>query len=487
MHLASDHDALLDAMEELVRPSGIDTLLPAVLRAAVRTLAADEGALEINGTRIAWPNQNMEISATAVRQALEQGGTVLWNQDGSGQQIPLSQSITTQGLSSILASPFRIGSEQSESGWIYVQRVSRPQPFVAHDIVTMERFVRICLAVATRLEELAASRKENEQLRGIRREGGLSFASENMAKLVTLAAKAAAMPVPVAIHGETGTGKEMLARFVHSKSSRAEQPFVAVNCGAIPENLVESILFGHVKGAFTGAVENRKGLFEEAEGGSLFLDEVGELPLLLQVKLLRVLQERKVVRVGDSREIPVDVRLLSASHVDLKAAVKEGRFREDLFFRLNVMELVLPPLRERGQDVLLLARQFLEKYAVQFGLESMQFSRAAEKALLRHDWPGNVRELENRVQKSLVQADGRIIQPTDLGLVDDSLAESGLRTLQVARESAERSCIDAAMRDAGGNLTLAGQILGVDRKVLREILERLGMDKTSYRRTEAEI
>jgi transcriptional regulator with PAS, ATPase and Fis domain len=255
-----------------------------------------------------------------------------------------------------------------------------------------------------------------------------------------------------------------------------------VNCGAIPEQLMESLLFGHAKGSFTGAIDNRKGFFEEADGGTIFLDEIGELPLNMQVKLLRVLQEKHITRVGDNREIPVNVRIISATHVDLEEAVKEKHFREDLYFRIQVMPVVLPPLRERGQDVVLLANEFLTRYSAEYGRGKYHLSRNAEKALLSYHWPGNVRELENRIQKALIQAVHGVVQPKDLGLDDtQAMAKASPRTLKEARETVEREVISQALKDSGANLTLAATILGIDRKVLREIMERIGLKKEDFK------
>ena len=288
--------------------------------------------------------------------------------------------------------------------------------------------------------------------------------------------------IPVLLQGESGAGKEVAARFIHNHGLRKDGPFVALNCSSIPKSLAESILEGSVRGAFTGAVDEKLGLVRSAEGGTLFLDEIGELPLNMQVKLLRVLQEKHITRVGDNREIPVNVRVISATHVDLEEAVKEKKFREDLYFRIQVMPIQVPPLRERGQDVVLLAEEFLKRYGAEYGRGKFKLSRNAEKALLSYHWPGNVRELENKIQKSLVQAVHGVIQPADLGLETiQKDAKESPRTLKEAREAVEREVIGNALRDSNANLTLAATILGIDRKVLREIMERLGMKKEEFK------
>jgi transcriptional regulator with PAS, ATPase and Fis domain len=234
--------------------------------------------------------------------------------------------------------------------------------------------------------------------------------------------KIAPTDISVLITGETGTGKELIAREIHARSPRAGKPFVTINCGAIPENLLESELFGHVKGAFTGAVANKQGKFQAADGGTLFLDEIGEMPLELQVKLLRAIQERVVVRVGDTRAESVDIRILAATNRDLEKEIAGGRFREDLYYRLNVVNLQLPPLRARGEDVIVIARYLLSRYTREFDAKVKGFSPNASVAMRKHNWPGNIRELENRIKKAIVLCESTVIGPDDLGLTADSPA-----------------------------------------------------------------
>ncbi|MBC7172947.1 MAG: sigma-54-dependent Fis family transcriptional regulator, partial [Polyangiaceae bacterium] len=226
--------------------------------------------------------------------------------------------------------------------------------------------------------------------------------------------KVAATDISVLITGETGTGKELVARELHRRSPRANGPFIAVNCGAIPESLIESELFGHVRGAFTGAVATRTGRFQQANGGTLFLDEIGELPQQLQVKLLRVLQERVVTKIGDVKPERIDIRVVAATHRHLEDEIAAGRFREDLYYRLNVVNLHLPPLRERGEDVVVLAKFLLGKYAREFGSKVKGFTPDALTALRKHAWPGNVRQLENRLKKAVVLSDKPLVEPADM-------------------------------------------------------------------------
>ncbi|MBC8096121.1 MAG: PEP-CTERM-box response regulator transcription factor [Akkermansiaceae bacterium] len=285
--------------------------------------------------------------------------------------------------------------------------------------------------------------------------------------------KVATTDVPVLILGESGTGKEMIAQAIHQRSGRKKEPFIAINCGAIPENLLESELFGHERGAFTGAHAQRKGRIEHADKGTLFLDEVGELPLPLQVKLLRFVQEQTIERIGGRSLIQVNTRVVAATNVDLKKAMVDGRFREDLFYRLAVVSVKLPALRERSSDIPLLAKAFLRKFGKQQNRASLEFSAKAVRAVQCHNWPGNVRELENRVKRAVIMAEGRYVTPADLELQETS--EYIHITLKQARETAEREVVLSAMQRGGGKISRAAEELGISRPTLYELLEKLGI------------
>ena len=302
---------------------------------------------------------------------------------------------------------------------------------------------------------------------------GMLGTSPQMQSVFTFVRKVATTGAPVTILGESGTGKEMVARALHRRSLQ-RGPFVALNCNAIPENLLESELFGHEKGAFTGAHTLRKGHIETAAGGTLFLDEIGELPAPIQVKLLRYLQEKTFQRVGGRQEIPSDARVIAATNVNLKDAVAKGTFREDLYFRLAVVVVSVPALRERGSDVELLAREFLQRYGTQHSKPGMTFAPAALLAIARHDWTGNVRELQNRVQRAVIMSEGKRVTAADLELggAGDELAP---RTLREARERVEREVVGEAMRRHRNNITAAATELGISRPTLYELMEKLGM------------
>ncbi len=301
---------------------------------------------------------------------------------------------------------------------------------------------------------------------------GLIGESEAMQRVYQVIAKAARTMATALITGESGTGKELVARAIHYSGPRAASPFVAVNCGGIPESLLESELFGYVKGAFTGASETRAGFFQTADGGTIFLDEVGETSLAMQVKLLRVLQEKEVCMVGSTRSRRVDVRIVAATNKDLAPLVVRGSFREDLYYRLNVVAVDLPPLRDRGDDILLLMNHFAEKYAKEDERAVPQFADEALRVLRRHHWPGNVRALENVVRRLIVMTDSEVIDVPDLPTLFrcTNLTEAGFnRTLA----EVEADYIRNVLASVNGNKTRAAEILGIDRKTLRHKLRRV--------------
>ena len=299
---------------------------------------------------------------------------------------------------------------------------------------------------------------------------------EKMQDVFSIIRKISTTDAPVLIAGESGTGKELVARAIHKLSIRQDKPFIVINCGAIPENLLESELFGHEKGAFTGAHIQRKGRLEMTEGGTLFLDEVGELPSSLQVKILRFLQEKIVERVGGREQIEVDARVIAATNRDLKEAMKDGSFREDLYFRLGVILISLPPLREREGDVILLAKNFLEHYADENKRKIKGFTNQAINAIEQYTWPGNVRELENRIKRAVIMAEGRKITSADLELeaVQPEYERMGLKE---ARDALEKELILKALARNQGNVSKAAMDLEVSRPTLYDLMEKFGIPK----------
>jgi len=305
---------------------------------------------------------------------------------------------------------------------------------------------------------------------------GMLGTSPKMQEVFLAIRKVATTDVPVLIMGESGTGKELVAKAIHKLGIRKGKPFIVINSGAIPETLLESELFGHEKGAFTGAHIQRKGRIELAHEGTLFLDEIGELSLNLQVKLLRFLQEQKIERVGGREEISVNTRVLTATNVDLQKAIKEGRFREDLYYRLGVVNISLPPLRDRGGDIILLATSLLKRYADENKKKIKGFTPPAFRALQDYSWPGNIRELENRVKRAVIMAEGPKVTPIDLELASKFDKYEG-RGLRGAREALEKDFIQRALVKNKGNVTKAAEELGISRPTLYELMDKLGISK----------
>ena len=291
-----------------------------------------------------------------------------------------------------------------------------------------------------------------------------------MRKVFRRVEKVACTSVTVLIQGETGTGKELIAKEIHERSPRSKGPFVTINCGAIPETLLESELFGHVRGAFTGATATKPGKFQQADGGTLFLDEIGEMPLNLQVKLLRVLQEREVTKVGGTKADLIDIRVVAATNRDLESCVADGEFREDLFYRINVVSLQLPPLRERGDDIILLAKYLLKKYCKEYNLPQKSLSREAAVALRKYQWPGNIRQLENRLKKATILAERAVITPEDLDLMPEVLEP--IKPLSEAKDDFQRRYINEVLELNDGNRTKTAKDLGVDPRTIFRHLEK---------------
>jgi two-component system NtrC family response regulator len=334
---------------------------------------------------------------------------------------------------------------------------------------------------------LANLEREYRQLRQQTRSEGFEQmvgSSPQMQGVFAYIRKVAGTNAPVLLLGESGTGKELAALAIHERSPRKDKSFVAINCNGIPENLLESELFGHEKGSFTGAHAQRKGLIENAADGTLFLDEIGELPPPIQVKLLRFLQEQRFQRVGGRQEIQIDTRVIAATNADLKQTISEGKFREDLYFRLAVVVISLPPLRDRGDDVALLGREFLQRYAAQNNKKSLSFSPDALRALYRHNWPGNVRELQNRVKRAVIMTDGKRLTADDLELAD--LSQTAPATLKEAREAVEKEVVQNALKRHQGKITSAALELGVSRPTLYELMEKLGIERAERSSSESD-
>jgi two-component system NtrC family response regulator len=349
----------------------------------------------------------------------------------------------------------------------------------AYDFLTKPIDLEELQVILRRAFHVADLERENRELqKRVRSDAfeGMLGTSPQILKVFDMIRKVAGTEQPILITGESGTGKELAARAVHNLSARKGGPFIAINCGAIPENLLESELFGHEKGAFTGAHIQRRGRIESAQGGTLFLDEIAEMPPILQVKLLRFLQEQRIERVGGREEISVDVRVLAATNVDLAEALREGRFRDDLYYRLGVVVIPMPPLRQREGDVLLLAKALLHRHGMEIKGQEIGFTAAAIRAVDRHSWPGNIRELENRIKRAVIMSNDSKVTPSDLEL-DSPFTQFAGQSLKDAREALDREMIQNALNKADNNLTRAAAELGISRPSLYDLMDKLGIPR----------
>ncbi|PRP97107.1 Anaerobic nitric oxide reductase transcription regulator NorR [Enhygromyxa salina] len=395
-----------------------------------------------------------------------------------------SLSVINLKLSSVMCAPLLVRGELL--GLLYVGNNDIVDLFTSEQLETLEVFASqaaLFIKNATLLNELRSEKTElAERLENVKF-GSIIGACPQMIEVYKRVEKVASTDITVLVTGETGTGKELIAHEIHDRSPRAKGPFVTVNCGAIPENLIESELFGHVKGAFTGAVANQIGKFQAADKGTIFLDEIGEMPLALQVKLLRVLQERQIQRVGDSKTMPIDVRVVAATNRELRREVDEGNFREDLYFRLNVIGIELPPLRDRGNDVLLIARYLVGRFTKEFGDRfdpQTCFEDSAERAMANFSWPGNIRQLENHLKKAMVLAEGPRINAADLDLdvPEGASSPEDIVPLTEARDRWQRAYIDKVLALNNGNRTKTARDLGVDPRTIFRHLEKIEKEKS---------
>ncbi|MEJ7734997.1 MAG: sigma 54-interacting transcriptional regulator, partial [Polyangiaceae bacterium] len=371
------------------------------------------------------------ISDSIVRQVVESARAVIVSDALADTNFGQSESVIAMKLSSVMCAPLL--SQGEVIGALYVGNDKIKHLFERTQLELLSIFASQASLILQNAMLLNALRADKAKLTAElhdKRFGEIIGSCPSMLEVFRKVQKVAATDISVLISGETGTGKELIAKELHRRSLRADGPFVPINCGAIPENLIESELFGHVKGAFTGAVLTRNGKFQQADKGTLFLDEIGELPLNLQVKLLRALQERVVFRVGDSKAEKVDIRVVAATNKNLEDEIRNGQFREDLYYRLNVVPLWLPPLRDRGDDVLVIAKVLLSKYADELGSAVRGFSPAGLAAIKKYAWPGNIRQLENRIKKALVLCDQTLLSPEDLALGPG--AETGIMPLEKA-------------------------------------------------------
>jgi transcriptional regulator with GAF, ATPase, and Fis domain len=478
--------------DRLMRRGSLDELLTDLLDAVIELTGADKGAVLLveqgpgqsegerrmsvrasrNVRREVITDEHGGISDSIVKKVITTGQPVIVSDALADTTFGRSESVLALKLSSVMCVPML--AQGDPLGALYVGNDRVKQLFERPQLELLTIFAAqasLILQNAMLLTALRADKQKLSEELADKRFGEIIGTCPSMLEVFRKLTKVAATDISVLITGETGTGKELIARELHRRSHRADGPFVTINCGAIPENLIESELFGHVKGAFTGAVASRPGKFQVADKGTLFLDEIGELPLNLQVKLLRALQERIVYRVGDSKPEKVDIRIVAATNKILDEETRAGRFREDLFYRLNVVNLFCPPLRERGDDILIIARVLLSKFADELKSQVKGFTPGAVNAIKRYSWPGNVRQLENRLKKALVLCDRTLLTEDDLDLSQEA-TQSPILPLERAKEEFQRDYVLKALERNNGNRTQTARDLGVDPRTIFRYLER---------------
>ncbi len=476
---------LFEFSDRLMHVRDLTELLDALMDAVIQITNADKGFLilaegETLDIKVAR-NLNRENIADAITQlsdsiiakVVRSRKPVIISDAMNDDEFAAAKSVMHLKVSSVICVPLL--DRGRLLGLIYVGNDSIRDLFQEETLRVLTVFASqaaLIVANALLLNELRHDNKRLSDRLEQYRFGEIVGTSPPMQQVFRKVEKIAPTDISVLITGETGTGKELIAREVHNRSPRASKPFITINCGAIPENLLESELFGHVKGSFTGAVANKQGKFQAADGGTLVLDEIGEMPIELQVKILRALQERVVYRVGDTRPETCDIRILAATNRDLEKEIAAGRFREDLYYRLNVVNVELPPLRVRGDDVLVIARYLLSRYSREYDAKVKGFSPNAAVAIRKHNWPGNIRELENRIKKAIVLCESTVIGPDDLGLTGDALPQ--ILTLAEAKDKFQRDYINEVLALNNGNRTKTARDLGVDPRTVFRHLEKEG-------------
>jgi transcriptional regulator with GAF, ATPase, and Fis domain len=486
----ADVDAYVKLYEfsaRLMRHYDLNDLLNSLMDAVIEITNADKGFLILmeggapdvkvarNLKRENIADAVSQLSDAIIAKVVQTKRPIIISDAMNDAEFSSSKSVINLRLSSVMCVPLL--ERGNLLGLIYVGNDSVVNLFEEQTLQALTVFASqasLIIRNALLVNELQLdNRMLHEKLEQLRF-GEIVGSSPPMQEVFKKVAKISSTDISVLITGETGTGKELIAREIHVRSPRLKAPFVSINCGAIPESLLESELFGHMKGSFTGAVSNKLGKFQAADKGTLFLDEIGEMPMSLQVKILRALQEKVVNRVGANQPEPVDIRIVAATNRDLEAEIKNGRFREDLYYRLNVVNVHLPPLRERGDDILVIARYLLARYAPEYGNKVKGFSPNATVAMRKYRWPGNIRELENRLKKAIVLADKSLLGPEDLDLKGDDLPP--ILPLAEAKEKFQRDYINEVLALNNGNRTKTARDLGVDPRTVFRHLEKEGGD-----------
>jgi transcriptional regulator with GAF, ATPase, and Fis domain len=475
--------------EKLMGNAAIEDLLNHLIDSVIEMTGADKGFLILrredqdldftvarNIHKEALENAVSFVSDSIISRVIQTRRPVIVSDALNDEVFSASRSVMNLKLASVMCVP--LIARGNLLGIIYLGNNNVISLFNSDKLQLLELLAAqasLLIHNAILINELKLEKQELSDRIERMRYGSMIGNSDVMREVFRKIDKVANIDIPVLIQGETGTGKELVAQEIHNKSGRKDGPFVVINCGAIPHELLESELFGHVKGSFTGAVANKIGKFKAANGGTLFLDEIGDMPLDLQVKILRALEEHKIVAVGDTRPEAVDIRVVAATNKPLERAIKEGVFREDLFYRLNVVTIWLPPLRERGDDLALIAKYFLNRYSAEYNRRLKGFSQRALESIAKHSWKGNVRELENRIKKAVIMAEKKLVEPEDLDLNPEELEP--IKPLSEAREEFQMRYIQETLRRTGGNRTRAAQVLDVDPRTIFRYLEKINEDE----------
>ena len=479
----NSYKRLFEFSQKLMNNYEIPSLLDALLDVVIQVSNADKGFIVLleSGEPVVKVARNLRretisdavrhLSDSIIKRVVESRQPLIISDALNDTSFKNSLSVMNLRLTSVMCAPLL--ERGNLIGLIYVGNDNVTQLFdqAALEILTIfASQASLVIRNALLVNELQLDNQSLQDRIERIRFGEILGSSPAMQEVFRKVQRVAGTDITVLVTGETGTGKELIAREIHNRSARAKGPFISVNCGAIPENLLESELFGHVRGAFTGAVNSKLGRFQTANKGTLFLDEIGDMPQPLQVKILRALQEHIVTKVGDTVPESVDIRIIAATNRDLEAETHNGRFREDLYYRLNVVHLLLPPLRDRGDDIVVLARYMLSRYAPEYGSKVRGFTPGAIVAIKRYRWPGNIRELENRIKKAIVLADKAMLGPEDLGINPDEIP--AILPLAEARDRWQRSYINEVLGLNAGNRTKTARDLGVDPRTIFRHLEK---------------
>jgi Nif-specific regulatory protein len=489
--MARDLNALMKVSTTINSIRGLDQLQRRLLELIFEVVPAQRGAILLDNEgvegftsiygldREAGPDSTVRVSRTVVQRVMTEGVTLLCNDVQESAEFAPAESVIATRINSLLCVP--IALYERVLGAIYLYTSDARARFAEDHLQIVTAIACVTAAALENARHIEWLEGENRRLRAdIQLEHNMIGESGRMQNVYQFIKRVAQTTSTVLVRGESGTGKELAARAIHQNSPRASQPFIAVNCAALTETLLESELFGHEKGAFTGAIAQKKGKLEAAEGGTLFLDEVGEMSTLLQAKLLRFLQEREFERVGGTRTIKADIRLIAATNRDLEEAIARGQFRQDLYYRLNVVSFVLPPLRERREDIALLASYFAEKYAQKCNRRVLGISTEARQRLTAYDWPGNVRELENAIERAVVLGSTPHILPEDLPeamLETDAPASAPSGSYHEAVAEVKKQLILKALEQSGGNYTEAAKLLSVHPNYLHRLIRNMNLKK----------